>query len=70
MLQHYPNIRHAIINDINPDLVTCYRTVRDTPEQLIESVKDIEEAYLALETEEGKENFFMAARDRYNEKES
>ena len=68
MLQHYPNIRHAIINDINPDLVTCYRTVRDTPEQLIESVKDIEEAYLALETEEGRKDFFMAVRDRYNEK--
>ena len=29
MLQRYPNIQHAIINDINPDLVTCYRTVRE-----------------------------------------
>ena len=27
MLQRYPNIQHAIINDINPDLATCYRTV-------------------------------------------
>lgn len=42
MLQRYPNIQHAIINDINPDLATCYRTVRDTPEQLIESLMDIE----------------------------
>ena len=23
MLQHYPNINHAIINDINPELATC-----------------------------------------------
>lgn len=68
MLQRYPNIQHAIINDINPDLTTCYRTVRDTPEQLIESLMDIENAYLALETEEGRKNFFMAARERYNEK--
>ena len=68
MLQRYPNIQHAIINDINPDLATCYRTVRDNPEQLIESLMDIENAYLALETEEGRKDFFMAARDRYNEK--
>ena len=68
MLQRYPNIQHAIINDINPDLATCYRTVRDNPEQLIESLRDIENAYLALETEEGRKDFCMAARDRYNEK--
>jgi len=68
MLQRYPNIQHAIINDINPDLAICYRTVRDTPEQLIESLMDIENAYLALETEDGRKDFFMAARYRYNEK--
>lgn len=68
MLQRYPNIQRAIINDINPDLAICYRTVRDTPEQLIESLMDIENAYLALETEEGRKDFFMAARYRYNEK--
>ena len=27
MLQRYPNIRHAVINDVNSDLTTCYRTV-------------------------------------------
>ena len=68
MLQHYPNIKHAIINDINSDLTTCYRTVRDTPEQLINSLKDIEKAYLALESEDARREFFMAVRDRYNEK--
>ena len=68
MLQRYPNINHAIINDINSDLATCYRTVRDTPEQLISSLKDIEKAYLALETEDGRKDFFMAIRERYNEK--
>lgn len=68
MLQCYPNIQHAIINDINPDLATCYRTVRDTPEQLIESLMDIENAYLILETEDDRKDFFMAARKRYNEK--
>ena len=68
MLQRYPNIKHAIINDINSDLTDCYRTVRDTPEQLIDSLKDIEKAYLALESEDARKEFFMAVRDRYNEK--
>ena len=68
MLQRYPNIEHAVINDINPDLVTCYRTVRDNPKQLIESLANIEMAYLALETEERRKDFFMAVRERYNEK--
>lgn len=28
MLQQHPNIKRAVINDINSDLVTCYRTVQ------------------------------------------
>lgn len=68
MLQRYPNITRAIINDINTDLIICYRTVRDNPEQLIESLSDIENAYYALQTEEARKEFFMAKRDRYNEK--
>ena len=68
MLQRYPNISHAVINDINPDLTTCYRTVRDNPEELIASLQDIETSYLTLCTEEARKEFFMAARDRYNEK--
>ncbi len=44
MLQKYPNIRHAVINDINSDLTTCYKTVRDNPKELIASLQDIEQA--------------------------
>lgn len=68
MLQHYPNISRAIINDINPDLTTCYCTVRDNPKELIASLQDIENAYLALNTEEARKEFYMIVRDRYNEK--
>ncbi|MBR1652227.1 MAG: Dam family site-specific DNA-(adenine-N6)-methyltransferase [Alloprevotella sp.] len=68
MLQRYPNIQHAVINDVNPDLTTCYQTVRDTPEELIVSLLDIQNAYNALQTEDGRRDFFLAARDRYNEK--
>jgi len=68
MLQKYPNIRRAVINDINGDLTTCYTTVRDSVEKLIISLQDIQKAYYELPCIEAKKDFFLAARDRYNEK--
>lgn len=49
MLQTYSNIKKAIINDINPHLITTYRVVRDAPLLLIEALKDIESHYRSLE---------------------
>ena len=68
MLQRYPNIHRAVINDINGDLATCYKTVKNYPEELICSLKDIECAYYALQSEDARKDFFMAVRERYNEK--
>lgn len=68
MLQRYPNIQHAIINDVNQDLTTCYCTVRDHPEELINSLSNIEKEYLALPSEEERRSYFMNYRDHYNEK--
>ncbi len=68
MLQHYQNINRAIINDVNQDLIMCYQTVRDCPNELIESLLDIQNAYLSLQTEEDRKNYFLLIRDRYNEK--
>lgn len=68
MLQCYPNIQHVVINDINPDLMTCYETVRDTPKQLIDSLYKIENTYLNIISEKGRRDFFEKARDRYNGK--
>lgn len=68
MLQRYPNIKQAVINDINPDLITCYRTVRDAPEGLIASLHDMERTYLSLQNEGERKAFFLRIRDRYNKK--
>ena len=68
MLQQYPNIRHAVINDVNSDLTTCYQTVKNNPEELITSLHNIQTSYNALQTEEARKEFFLAVRDRYNEK--
>ena len=68
MLQRYPNIKRAVINDINSDLCKCYQAVRDMPEQLISSLQAIERNYQNLETEEDRKSFFMKVREHYNEK--
>ena len=68
MLQHFPNIKHAVINDINTDLTTCYQTIRDNAEELILSLKNIEEYYLSIKEEEERKSFFMSVREQYNQK--
>lgn len=68
MLQAYPNIKSAVINDINPDLTLCYRVVRDNPTELIKSLDAIQAKYHALTSEELRKEFYMAQRDRFNTK--
>ncbi len=68
MLQNHPNIKRAVINDINPDLVACYRTVRDDVGRLILSLREVESRYHALPDMEAKREMYMQARSRYNEK--
>jgi DNA adenine methylase len=68
MLQKYPNIHQAVINDINPDLTTCYRVVRDRPSELIEALREMENSYRSLDSEEKRKEFFLDVRAKYNHK--
>lgn len=66
MLCKYPNITHAVINDINPDLTTCYKTVRDKPGQLIESLHNVQKEYDSIIKEEARKDFFYRMRELFN----
>ena len=68
MLQTYPNIKSAVINDINPDLTLCYQVVRDNPTELIKSLNAIQSDYYALRTEEERKMYFLQQRERFNSK--
>ena len=68
MLQTYPNIKSAVINDINPDLTLCYQIVRDNPTELINSLNSIQSEYYALQTEEERKLFFLQQRNLFNTK--
>ena len=68
MLQKHPNIKRAVINDINHDLIVCYQTVRDNVERLLPSLRKIEERYHALPDMDAKREMYMEVRSRYNGK--
>ena len=68
MLQAFPNIKSAVINDINPDLTLCYQVVRDNPTELIKSLKAIQTEYFGFQTEDARKMFFLQQRERFNSK--
>lgn len=68
LLSHYPNIKRAVINDINKDLTTCYEIVRDKPQELIRALQDIQTEYDSLHTDTIRQEFYYRMRDRFNTK--
>ena len=68
MLQTHSNITSAIINDINPDLTTCYKVVRDFPNELVDSLTEIQKEYYSLQSEESRKNYYLMMRDEFNTK--
>jgi len=69
-LGNIPNVRKAVINDINTDLVTAYKTIRDTPEALITELRQLEREYRSLNSEEARREFFLGKRDDFNAKQA
>lgn len=67
MLEKHKEIKHAIINDINPHLITAYRVIKENPQELIERLSEIEHKYYALEEEEIKRTFYLNVREAFNE---
>lgn len=68
MLQSHQNITRAVINDINSDLTTCYRVVRDEVEALIALLQHYEEEYYQLEAEAQRREYFLGKRASFNTK--
>ncbi len=67
MLHRFPNITHAVINDINSHLITTYRVIKEHPDELIRRLSDLEHDYFLLPDEETKKEFFLNARNIFNE---
>lgn len=65
MLQRHKCIRRAVINDINADLIRCYQLIANSPQILIDRLKNIENNYYSMDFPARKELFY-AYRDQYN----
>lgn len=66
VLGKYTNITHAVINDLNKDLITTYKVVRDHADELILELNDLQERYYACGNEEQRKEMFLQKREQYN----
>lgn len=69
MLQKFGNIKKAVINDLNPDLVKAYTIIKQTPETLILNLQKIQEEYWSITDEEKRKEFYLSMRKRFNARE-
>lgn len=67
MLGEHPNIHRAIINDINPALINCYRRIQNHHHALIRELRRINAQYYALDSQETRRTFYYACREEYNQ---
>ncbi|MDR0843608.1 MAG: DNA adenine methylase [Tannerella sp.] len=68
ILANFTTIKRAVINDINPDLTNAYRTVRDHVHELIARLKNMQQDYQSLQTEDNRREFYLSVRKRFNTK--
>ena len=68
LLQHYPNIQHAVINDVNAKLINVYRVIKAKPKKLIGALRMLENEYLPMNHAE-RTAYFMEKRRRFNDDE-
>ncbi len=66
MLQNYPNIKRAVINDINSNLIITYKVIRDHADALVKELDYLEQEFYTCSGEEIKKDFYLKCRKEYN----
>lgn len=66
MINNHPNIKRAVINDVNKDLVSCFILIKKDPSVLINELKRIEKCYKNLCSLQAKKEFYLTSRDIFN----
>ncbi len=71
ILEEYPNLEKAIINDINQDLTNSYLAVKHNVQDLIQVLKEWETEYHSIsENLEKKKEYYYEKRDLFNSRKS
>lgn len=68
MLDKFPNIEKAVINDVNEDLIHAYRTIQEEPDALIEALQQLEREYYGNPEEEFRQMHYQMVRQLFNER--
>ena len=66
VLSRYPNIKRVIINDINDNLMACYRTIKNNPLGLISALTTLQYEYKECGSEKARLSMYLSKRDLYN----
>ncbi|ANI89295.1 modification methylase [Arachidicoccus ginsenosidimutans] len=67
VLNNFPNLKKAIINDINKDLINTYKTIASRPSELISILQILQNEYHSLEgNEDNKKLYYYQKRELYN----
>jgi DNA adenine methylase len=67
MLNNFPKLEKAVINDINEDLINTYRTIALNPKELISILQILQNEFHSLENKpEEKKEYYYQKRELYN----
>lgn len=67
VLNNFPKLEKAVINDINSDLINTYRIIASKPKELISILKQLQNEFHSLETKpEEKKAYYYQKRELYN----
>jgi DNA adenine methylase len=71
MIEQFPLMERAVINDINNDLTNCYKSIKKNVEALISMLSDWQEKYNSFEGDiEKKKIFYYQKRALFNTRKS
>lgn len=71
ILNNYPNLEEAVVNDINRDLIGTYETIKNNVVELIELLGRFQsEFYEFLDLEDKKKEYFYSKRNEFNKRNS
>ncbi len=69
ILNNYPNLEKAVINDINEDLINTYKIIASSPRELISILEILQNEFHTLEgNEDNKKLYYYQKRDLYNKR--
>lgn len=71
MLNQFPNLEKAVINDINQDLINTYKTIAENPKELISLLEIFQNEYHHLDqSQEQKKEYYYGKRNLFNSRKS